>query len=192
MLIDNDLKASYFNWLCNKVWSFNTMMVLSRYSKLLQTLYLIDYTFDNDMDQNRAYDGLSLRNYYADENQTSEGIIDPCSVLEMMVALAIKCEDIMCDPSKDDRTYYWFEEMLDSLNLTDQDDYNFDQGQVERRISIFLNKQYDANGRGGLFTILNADIDMRTKDIWYQMQAFLCEYDSYNNHCKKIVISSLR
>lgn len=152
---------------------------------------------DNPMDQNRLLDGLTLRNRFAEANYIDEDVVrmyidEQCSVLEMMVALALRCEnDIMCNAEKGDRTYLWFQTMLESLNVLEQTDDKFDQYTVEHRISIFLNKQYDANGRGGLFTVTSTNIDMRTKDIWYQMQAYLCEFDKYD-HCKKIVITSLR
>lgn len=187
MMKNNDyiFYYDYFNWLCDKITPLNSHNFKFNHELLLNTLYSLEYVTDDYMDKNRLIDGLTLRNRYSEENNFDIEMINsyicgPCSMLEMMVALAIRCEEtIMCDPTKPDRTPYWFEEMLYSLGLNEQCNEVFDYNYVVNRINIFLNKQYESNGYGGLFVIHNSKIDMRTKDIWYQMQAYLCEYDTY-------------
>ena len=49
------------------------------------------------------------------------------------------------------------------------DDDNFDEELVRDRIERFMDRDYEPNGRGGLFTVRNARCDMRDVDIWYQM-----------------------
>ena len=41
--------------------------------------------------------------------------------------------------------------------------------------STFLNRQYEADGRGGLFIVRNSRFDLRTVEIWYQAMWYLDE-----------------
>lgn len=191
MKIDNDIKYSYFDWMVKLISPNNSIEYINHYTKLLQTLNLFDYMPQREMDKNRLLDGLLLRDRFSDEANLDRMdvnyyINEPCSLLEMMVALAFRCEDtIMYDASKGDRTYIWFQAMLESLNLYEQTNDRFDDDYVRHRISIFL------NGQTSLFSVTTSDIDMTNYDIWYQMQAFLREYDRHEN-CKRIIITSLK
>ena len=81
----------------------------------------------------------------------------------------------MSDPDQGDRTSSWFQEMLCSLGIDNQDDQNFDYKWFNFRIDIFENRDYEANGKFGLFTIKHPLVDMRTIEIWYQMSFYLNE-----------------
>lgn len=183
MTIDNVIKQRYFDWLCEIIAPKESAIYIQNYSMLLQTLNLYEYVPDDIRDENRRADGLSLRRWFADIACLSIADIDycldePCSMLEMMVALANRCEEtIMYDSGRGNRTYVWFREMLSSLNLIEMTNDYFNREIVDYRMLIFRTRQYDVNGRGGLFTVMNNDIDMRTLDIWYQMQAYLREYN---------------
>jgi hypothetical protein len=131
-------------------------------------------------DGNRADDGINMRRRFAlyrGGDDSYDAIISeldgPCSVLEMMVALAVRCEEtIMDDPSKGDRTQQWFWGMITSLGLGSMTDDRFDEFYIDEAIEIFLNREYAPDGRGGLFTIRHCDVDLRRVEIWYQ----LCKY----------------
>ena len=64
------------------------------YKKLLNRLSEIDFQFSIAMDANREADGLDLRYRFGNEKHIRNYVINrylddrPCSVLEMMVALA--------------------------------------------------------------------------------------------------------
>ena len=124
------------------------------------------------MDENRELDGLYLRFRFADEN--SYYIDGDCSVLEMMVALSLKCEEqIMSDDDIGNRTGRWFWEMIDNLGLESMYDDNFDKIYADEVIYRFLNRKYEPNGDGGLFRVNNRIEDMRKVEIWYQMCWYL-------------------
>ena len=90
--------------------------------------------------------------------------------------MAIRCEDQFAyDPEYGDRTGVWFWEMIESLGLMDEMDANFDIDYVQRVVDRFLSRNYQKNGKGGLFTIHDLNRDMRKTDIWYQMCAYLNE-----------------
>ena len=91
----------------------------------------------------------------------------------MIVALALRCETIMEDPDYGDRTGKWFWGMIESLGLKSMDDTSFNRDYVDDVIDIFLSRGYGRDGRGGLFTIKHPKRDLRTVEIWYQMNWYL-------------------
>ena len=159
----------YFEWLCR-------LANGKKYRKLLVLLHSIPFTYLMENDANRAADGVNLRYQFAYEHNygsISEYLNGPCSVLEMMLALSIRCEQhIMDDPDIGDRTSNWFWLMINNLGLKSMTDSNFNKSFVLERLDIFLKRAYEPNGEGGLFMIDN-DCDMRTTEIWYQMCAYL-------------------
>lgn len=161
------LERLYFDWMCDIVGNYHT------YSRLLTRLHQIDFVYILPMDENRERDGIDLRYRFAyDENSVDDDFLSerPCSVLEMMVALALRIEeDIAYDPDVGSRTHCWFWDMVQSLGLDDMDDYNYDEDYVDDVIDRFMYREYKRNGEGGLFTIQNCPHDLRTVEIWYQM-----------------------
>lgn len=175
------LENEYFEWMCNKVYDRNYCKNKS-HRKLLEMLHTKEFFYILPMDSNRAEDGTSLRYrfaYEADYNYSDVSLyLDefPCSVLEMMVALAIRCEeDFMNNPEEETTVGRWFWAMIVSLGLYSVTDENFDWKYVDETIDIFLNRRYNPNGKGGLFTVENPRRDMRKVEIWYQMNWYLDE-----------------
>lgn len=175
---ENILNDEYFEWMyqlvCNKLYS-----KLS-YRKLLCYLYNTDFVYIIGMDGNRAADGIDLRYRFAYEFDIDKPLIasyldtKPCSVLEMMIALSIRCEEhIMDDPDMGNRTGQWFWNMIVNLGLGSMNDLKFDKAYVDKVIDVFLNREYKPNGEGGLFTIPNRKNDLRTVEIWYQAMWYL-------------------
>lgn len=170
------VENEYFNWMCKLVRDDNR----PSYSKLLTYLNNREFTYILDMDGNRAEDGIDLRYRFAYENKYDYPVIAhyldnrPCSILEMMVALALRCEEhIMDDPDIGNRTGQWFWGMISSLGLTDMNDSNFDGRYADTVIDRFLNREYKRNGEGGLFTMECCKHDMRDVEIWYQANWYL-------------------
>jgi hypothetical protein len=148
--------------------------------KLLSYLHEREFNYILDMDGNRAEDGMDLRYRFAYENAYDYSMVAtylddrPCSILEMMVALAFRCEEhIMDDPDIGNRTGQWFWGMIENLGLGHMYDSEFDNHYVDTVLDRFLNRQYKRNGEGGLFTIENCRRDLRDIEIWYQMSWYL-------------------
>ena len=98
----------------------------------------------------------------------------PCSVLEMMIALCIRCaEQIIDDIDIQPLMERMFMEMLGSLGLAEQTDICFDSAYCADILERFLDRRYSQDGRGGLFVISRPGVDMRRVDIWYQMCFYL-------------------
>lgn len=173
---ENNVTIDYFDWMYN-------LVCRNRYSKSISFKKVFSYlndtkfTYSIRMDLNRAKDGTELRRRYANEFKIAniyDRICGPCSVLEMMIALAIRCEEtIMDDENFGDRTDQWFWDMMKNLGLGHMDDDEFDEEYVSDVITRFLNRDYEPDGRGGLFFVRNCDIDLRDVEIWIQMLWYL-------------------
>lgn len=167
---------NYFEWMFDLVCTGRYVEPIS-FRRLLSYLHDVEFTYSIPKDSNRAEDGIDLRYRFAYDTgcACADGYLDgPCSVLEMMIALAIRCEEgIMDDATKGNRTAQWFWKMVVNLGLGSMTDDRFDLRYVEEKIDIFLNREYEADGRGGLFTVTDCRFDMRDLEIWVQMCYFL-------------------
>lgn len=176
MNIVDQVRNEYFEWLSDIVCERKFSKQIS-FKKLLMCLHNIKFTYTIPRDKNRAGDGRALRyRFYLrhGRNEEYKCITGPCSVLEMMVALAVDCEEnIMSDPDIGDRTGQWFWEMIVSLGLGGMSDDRFDRELVEETIDRFLHHEYAPNGKGGLFTVDNCDKDLRKLEIWHQLCCYL-------------------
>lgn len=176
-MIRDDIHVEYFNWLYDTVCGDSG----ASFVELLACLHDIEFVYSISRDGNRAEDGIDLRRRFAYENRYDYEMIDlyldddcPCSVLEMMVALAIRCEEwIMDDPMYGNRTSQWFWEMIINLGLGGMHDVNFNREHVENIVYRFLDREYEPDGRGGLFRIKHCDRDLREVEIWYQLCWYL-------------------
>ena len=173
---ENNVTIDYFDWMYNLVCRNRYPKNIS-FKKLFSYLNDTKFTYSIRMDLNRAKDGTELRRRYANEFKIAniyDRICGPCSVLEMMIALAIRCEEtIMDDENFGDRTDQWFWDMMKNLGLGHMDDDEFDEEYVSDVITRFLNRDYEPDGRGGLFFVRNCDIDLRDVEIWIQMLWYL-------------------
>ena len=178
----NTINNEYFEWVYNLVCNDRYYKTLS-YRKLLYSLHNTSFYSLIDRDNNRADDGIELRYRFGYEYGYSRDVISasldnrPCSVLEMMVALAFRIEEtIMDDPSYGNRTGQWFWNMIVSLGLGSMSDNKFDDEYFQFIIDRFLNRQYSPNGEGGLFIVHNNTTDLRNIEIWFQAMWYLDEF----------------
>lgn len=173
------MHGKYFDWLVAIV------SLPLDYSFLLRKLYSTEFWWLIPFDAHRADDGIQLRYRFGREN----GIPDPqicaeldnfpCSILEMIVALAIRCEEhIMGDENIGNRTSLWIHQMLSTIGLLGYSDNVFDEREVDVILNNFLNRRYERTGEGGLFCIpdLEPDRDMRQTEIWNQMNWYMKRY----------------
>ena len=166
----------YFNWLCEVVCGGRFSKNIS-YRKLLSCLNSIEFRVVIPNDSNRAEDGIDLRRRYYLLTGRNANMDCPCTVLEMMVALTIRCEEsIMDNPELGNRTGQWFWSMIRTLGLSEMVDDRFDELFVRNKIDIFLNREYEPNGEGGLFKIKHCRRDLRNVEIWYQLCWYLDQF----------------
>lgn len=174
--MNNSLREDYFKWMYNTVCD-GRFADENGYHKLLSYLDRIDYYWILPDDSNRAADGEEdLRWRFLFWNGLEEHVNElrgPCSVLEMILAMAYRCEEIMDDAVIGDRTGQWFWNMINNLGLGGMTDSRFDINYVEEVIEKFLNRDYEPNGRGSLFVVRNCDVDLRDVNTWTCMLWYL-------------------
>ena len=169
MTMNEGIDKRYFQYLCNRVISSRSPI---QYNKLLKKLFQTNFEYSDPMDENRATDGRLLRYEFGYKERS----IESCSMLEMMIALANRCEThLMYDVEIGDRSAQWFWNMVESLGLKGMDDAHYDEEYVNDILERFMKREYEKNGKGSLFTISNSAVDMRRTEIWYQMHLYLGE-----------------
>lgn len=186
---------AYRQWLMDRVG-------MQRHTTLFHILYETEFTWLHPLDENRAEDGINLRYIYTQNEFDSAGLNVgrdrlgheyrstmedfPCSVLEMLLALAMDIENsIMYDPPEGDRTEQWFWMMLENVGLARFDDRYFRGMPPNERQAVcntisgvllrFMDRKYDRNGNGGLFPIREPRSDQREEDLWYQANEYAIE-----------------
>ena len=175
----DQVKNEYFNWLYNYVCSGKVNKYIT-YKKLFALMYDIDFDFYMRRDMNRAIDGMDLRNRFAFEKGKSDNqyeidelLDNPCSVLEVIIALAIRIEGIMDNPEYGDRTSQWFWGMMSNLGLNLMTDDVYDEDEAVKIIYDFMERRYSPDGKGGLFYVKNCELDMTQIEIWEQLCIYI-------------------
>lgn len=174
------LEGQYLDWLCERVESHKAHVRCER--ELLEVLYGKDFHPLIPNDDNREADGIALRECFGLETDRV-GIEDrmgwPCTLLEMLIALAERMDYILNDLSRSNRTAKWFWLIVGNLKLEEYcpEDQNADDimRRNNRKLRKFLNRKYDYDGNGGLFPLDNPDKDQRNVELWYQMQEYVME-----------------
>lgn len=175
---DKRIKEEYFDWLYSIIADRRVP-----FRDLCFALFNREFVYAMPLDGNRYEDGISLRYHFGRDKHipdaTIAAVLDvaPCSVFEMMVALAYRCEEnIMYDSDVGDRTSEWFHVMLKSLGLYSMDDrVGIDERYFNIVIDRFLERRYEPNGKGGLFLLKHCEHDLRKVEIWYQAMWYLTE-----------------
>lgn len=178
-----DVEQDYFHWLCEMV---HIEQEDKSYWILAKELHNRTFYSLIDHDENRAYDGIELREDYLREINYPKyvEIEGDCSVLEMLIALARRMafetgEPYDVDDNEEDHTAYWFWEMMDNLDLSKYDDESYADLEghlnVDFIIDNLLERDYKPNGTGGLFPLKKCRENQRKVELWYQMNAYLNE-----------------
>ena len=171
-----DISRAYFKWLTGLVGGKES----STHMKLLRQLYETPFRYSIPTDGNREADGVNLRYRFGVGHHIQQSQIayyldsKPCSVLEMMIALALRLEeDIMSNEDYGNRTGRWFWDMIRNSGLITMVDKNYQEQEVDNITQRILNRDYDFDGHGGFFCIPEIAIDMRTVEIWKQALWYL-------------------
>lgn len=173
-----ELWDDYLNYL---IWRGH-LERMDLYSRLFSELHNIEFRWIIDRDGNRAADGVELRDDYEIPDAYC-GIIDyfldrSCSVLEMLIGLAIRVDnDIIGDPAEEHPEKF-FMEMIENLGLDRYTNLRFDDVAIHRRIDRWMERKFTSHGLGGLFPVYHDQRDQRDLEIWDQMNSYLNE--NYN------------
>lgn len=169
----------YINWLLEKVGGNN-----GRFFTCLE-LAKIEFYASNNKDLSRMDDALKLREDYL--NDVDLDIINvesfsskPITVLEVLIALAIKMEADILYVCNRPRTARWFWGFLDAMGFDTINDsnHNFESDRfIKERTLNFLDRSYEINGANGnifVFDIpfLHINFDVRDLSLWEQAWKF--------------------
>lgn len=179
---DTEIRNEYFQWLCSLVGADepdHSYMLLCRY------LHNKEFVWAIRNDENRADDGCRLRDIFADETYYDDYrcLDEPCSVMEMLIALAIRIAENFDDGEEEAHIRFWYWKMIENLwglNMDDLNDqnftkYGFSYYTFEDKLNVWMSRQFRKDGLGGIFPLKFAQKNQRRLEIWYQMQSYLIE-----------------
>lgn len=180
-----EVMQDYFFWLCDYIGANGEEVIGQEkpYICLMEFLHNKTFVAFVHYDENRISDGEVLRKDFKETSlylpEDYECLDRPCTVLEVLVALARKMDDILNWDTSKDQTPLYFWEFIQNLGLDRADDDVFYMPTnliyVEEIIDQFVRRKYASDGRGGLFPLKHAKEDQREVEIWYQMAAYIQE-----------------
>ena len=169
-------ESRYKKWIENKIELDRAPYYL--YSDVIWLLDIIEFYATMPLDENEIDHVEKMRENYGFKELAEK----PVTVLEVMLSLAIRCEiNIMQTPEFADRTAKWFWAMFHNLGLDkyrdrklkEQNDYPGSYEEIEAIIFDFLDRNYDHDGHGNIFTVENCRYNMREKSLWMQLNIWL-------------------
>ena len=167
----------YFEWLYSLIGAVGNRNPERSYWNLTKRLYVKEFVWLIQNDDNRLEDGRDLRQEFLDTQEMAEP--DPswmglgCSMFEMLIGLARR------GSFQDGRDpVEWFWEMMTNLGLSEFTDSKYDadvEALIDGVLDTVIFRTYDAKGHGGLFPLKHTREDQRRVEIWYQLSAYLAE-----------------
>lgn len=158
----------YLGWLYDQVVPAGDA---STYSQTLNILFTNEYVPRHPMDENRAIDGIGLRSEWLDAYDHTvyippNWVDEPCSILEMIVALSRRCEFQTTSIS----AQTWAMTLLNNMGVWFSDIELDDD--IRRR--VYHSIELFESGQTTIFPTDTQDYDQQ---LWYQMM----EYIDVNN-----------
>jgi len=147
------------------------------YYILMEELHNIDFKFVIERDESRLKDGLALRYDFFDDypNISGANFTKPCSVLEMLIGLAIRIDNEYIGDPGNPHPEYFFWDMIHNLGLDIYDNDHFNKENVREKVQIWMNREFKSDGTGSIFKLKNVTFDFRNVEIWQQAMAYLTE-----------------
>lgn len=138
---------------------------------------LANYPFDAYMsdDLNRAEDGLELRRRFERETSISLPDLGRCSVLEFLIALAKRMNDVAWDYQNPNKTPEYFWEILNNAGIPYEDTEFKNAVFLAEIIENILHKRVAFLGDYGLFPLKASRRDQAKVSFWDQMSDYLGE-----------------
>jgi hypothetical protein len=166
--MNEPLDELFFEWLCEQVHARERDMWI------LEMMYLKEFTWFIPNDDNRLMEGVSQRELFLEERQLKnawEWTQLGCSFLELMLAVA---RELSFLTQRELPSCFW--ELMRNLGLAEPTATRRD---VNHAMNKVINRTYSYSGEGGLFPLEHPHEDQRKVEIWYQMQAYLIERETY-------------
>ena len=180
MIRSDPLDAPYFEWLCRRIEISTQEKTHARsFLQLVQMIHGVNFRWFIPNDDNRAEDGVELRQWFLQESGIEHAdhfwMQRPCTVLEMLVALAEQTAF-----QSRDTAARWFWVFLGNLNVHMFSDgyireYPASEQDIRQALEGINDRTYGSDGLGGLFPLKHPEQDQRKVELWYQMSFYLLE-----------------
>lgn len=161
---------SYIYWLRKRAG-------IDEYVDLSMSIAAIPFRSGIMMDRNRIMDGEQLRTIYSDfTGRRLNSDIRGCSVLEFLVALADRVNDVLATIPVNE-AFHMFMDNMDISRCTD--DWFLRQRDpecyIQDRCDVMMDRIYEPDGSNGGLFIVHGPKDIRPSEWWWQMQYWLNE-----------------
>ena len=182
----------YFNWLCKII---QVEQKNKSYWILARRLFDREFEWYILNDDNRAEDGLWLRDDFDTDFRVNLSSVyhERCNMLEMLIALAKRFDEIVQKEGQTGYAALCFWEMMDNCELSRYTDDWFietlggykrisgkipgetgwDTCLIDRIIDKIIYREYTRLGHGGLFPLKFAKKDQRKVELWYQLSEYI-------------------
>ncbi len=175
-MLPKPLDESYFVWLYSQVGSVRRRNPARTHWNLLRLLYTEPFTWWVLNDDNRAQDGVDLRQEFFAESRVGRDEsweVLECDVLELLVGLSRRLSFITGETRE---TWFWI--MIENLGLYQYNDsVDIPVETVRDVLERLVCRTYDDDGNGGLFPLRNPTVDQRKVELWYQMSEYIAEHE---------------
>lgn len=170
------LDEEYLVWLYSQVGAVKLRNRSKSYWSLTRQLFKTEFVWIVPNDDNRVEDGRDLRYEFLDAcglEADHEWLHMGCSMLELLIALSRR---LAFETEGQPRVWFWH--LIETIGLKEFNDREFDaksEKKIEEALNRVIFRQYEPDGRGGLFPLRNPSHDQREVELWYQLSAYLLE-----------------
>lgn len=169
------LDELYFRWLYSQVGDPELKDPSRSYWRLARLLFTKEFVWLVPNDDNRIEDGKNLRYEFVDQAGLDDVDLNwvnlGCSMLELMIGLSRRLAfEVEGEPAD------WFWHLIDNLGLRDHTDtYAYSDGEINHILDRIIWRNYQYSGEGGFFPLRWVNVDQRSVEIWYQLNAYILE-----------------
>lgn len=163
------IEFEYYDWLCGQV----SIPRRNRngYNDLFLITHNTEFVWIVDKDDNRVGDAQDLRREFLDGRAYiwQHGI----SVFEVLIALSRR----MASNSDEHNPAEWAWKFIENLHLNKSTDplEGRKLDKVNKILEDLIWRQYETDGNGGFFPLVDAQQDQTKMEIWDQMQLYSIE-----------------
>ena len=162
--LQEEIDYAYYDWLCALVDVHNS-------SVMVRHIHRIPFDWVIENDDNRCEDAIGLRDQFVYETQYNNYSFPSgdCSTFEVLVGIAVRMNDILMGIDEKPKIDKYFWEIAGNLGLTKYSDIyiskNGGMSNINTIVDRLINREYKANGSGGLFPLKRAKEDHRDVEI---------------------------
>lgn len=158
----------YIKWICDQLG-----LRVTKWRGVMSNLNKIPYRWYIDTDENRAVEGLNLRNdYFKDRgfNRIDSDNSD-CTVLEMLVSLANRLNLDYVGYPGDEKNGLIFIDFCKNLGIISEESdenqcYSGDFEDISESVDAWLDGDFEENGDGSPFYVPSGDINLQNLSVW--------------------------